>query len=173
MSPSFDLPDVDLFTTGAVGPPGQRVFYLQARAGARVVSLRLEKTQVGALAQYLGGLISDLDAPGPLPTELELVEPLVAEWVIGSLSAAYDEHVDRVVIVAEELVGEEDDESSGVALVPGNAQIAVTREQAAAFAMHAARIVESGRPPCPLCGNPLDPRGHACARLNGNRNPYP
>src|SRR2546423_444205 len=116
MSSSFDLPEVDLFTAGAVGEPGQRVFYLQARAGARVVSLRLEKTQVSALAQYLGELISDLDAPGPLPTELDLVEPIVAEWVVGSLRAAYDENVDRLIIVAEELVGDEDDESSGLAV---------------------------------------------------------
>ena len=99
---------------------------------------------------------------------------MVAEWVVGSLSATYDETVDRVLVVAEELVDTEDEgESAGIAVAPAVAHIAITREQAAAFAMHATRIVESGRPPCPLCGNPLDPRGHACARLNGHRNPYP
>ena len=38
-------------------------------------------------------------------------------------------------------------------------RIALTREQAAAFAIHATRLVEAGRPPCPLCGLPLDPVG--------------
>ena len=39
----------------------------------------------------------------------------------------------------------------------------------AAFAMHGASVVKAGRPPCPLCGQPLDPEGHVCARLNGHR----
>lgn len=171
MSESFELRDVDLFTGGAIGPPGQRVFFLQARRGEHVVSLRLEKTQVGALARYLGEVIAELDAPGTLPTDLDLVQPVVAEWVVGSLSAHYDESADRVHVMAEELIS--DDEAGDVAMAPASMHVTMTREQAAAFAMHATTIVESGRPPCPLCGNPLDPRGHACARLNGHRNPYP
>jgi uncharacterized repeat protein (TIGR03847 family) len=171
VSESYELFEVDGFTTGAVGEPGQRVFYLQARRGSDVVSLRLEKTQVGALARYLGALISDLDAPGPLPTDLDLVEPVVAEWVAGSLSATYDEAADRVHVIAEELI--DDDEAGDVAMAAASVHLTMTREQAAAFAMHATLVVESGRPPCPLCGNPLDPRGHACARLNGHRNPFP
>jgi uncharacterized repeat protein (TIGR03847 family) len=171
VSSSHELPDVDVFTAGAIGEPGQRVFYLQARARGQVLSLRLEKTQVSALARYLGSLISDLDAPGTLPVELDLAEPVVAEWVVGSLGATYDEGADRVLVRAEELVDE--NESGDLAMAPASAEISMTREQAAAFAMHATLIVESGRPPCPLCGNPLDPRGHACTRLNGHRNPYP
>ncbi len=50
-------------------------------------------------------------------------------------------------------------------------RIALTREQAAAFAIHATRLVEAGRPPCPLCGFPLDPSGHDCPRTNGHRPP--
>ena len=56
-------------------PPG-------APAAAAVASLRLEKQQVAALAEYLGGLLADLPAPaGELPTDLSLIEPVVAEWV--------------------------------------------------------------------------------------------
>ena len=50
-------------------------------------------------------------------------------------------------------------------------RVALTREQAAAFAIHATRLVESGRPPCPLCALPLDPAGHDCPRTNGHRPP--
>jgi len=50
-------------------------------------------------------------------------------------------------------------------------RVALSREQAAAFAIHATRLVEAGRPPCPLCALPLDPAGHDCPRTNGHRPP--
>jgi len=75
---SFELGPVDVATTGTVGEPGQRVFYLQFRTPATVVSIRLEKQQVGALADYLSGLLADLPPPDALPdpATLALVEPV-------------------------------------------------------------------------------------------------
>ena len=162
MSSSFDLGDVDRLTVGTVGPPGQRIFYLQAGAGAQVVSLRLEKTQVAALVAYLAALLSDLPAPGDLPADMDLVEPVVAEWVVGALGVTYDETTDRILVLAEEMV-EEGDEGGA------SARVLATREQVAALAAHGAEVVASGRPPCQLCGQPLDPEGHVCVRLNGHR----
>jgi uncharacterized repeat protein (TIGR03847 family) len=161
VSSSFEIDEVDHLTTGAIGPPGQRVFYLQAGQGAQVVSLRLEKAQVAALVAYLAGMLADMPPPGALPTALDLVEPVVAEWVVASLGVTYDEDTDRVVIVAEELV-EEGEEAA-------HARISATREQVAALSMRGAEAVAAGRPPCPLCGQPLDPEGHTCPRLNGHR----
>jgi uncharacterized repeat protein (TIGR03847 family) len=161
MSSSFEISDVDHLTTGAIGPPGQRVFYLQARQGAQVVTLRLEKTQVAALVAYLAGMLSDMPPPGDLPPALDLIEPVVAEWVVASLGVSYDEDADRVIIVADELV-EEGEEAARV-------RISATREQVAALSMRGAEAVAAGRPPCPLCGQPLDPEGHTCPRLNGHR----
>ena len=162
MSSSFEIPEVDHLTTGAIGPPGQRIFYLQARHGEQVVSLRLEKAQVAALVAYLAGMLSDMPPPDEIPsTGMELIEPLVAEWVVGSLGVTYDEDADRVVILAEELV-EEGEEGARV-------RISATREQIAALSVRGAEAVAAGRPPCPLCGQPLDPEGHTCPRLNGHR----
>jgi len=171
MSTSFELDDVDHLTTGTIGPPGQRVFYLQAAQGDQLVSLRLEKTLVAALVRYLGALLADLPPAGPLPTELELREPVVAEWVVGGLGASYDEQADRVVLLAEEMVATEPvgDELIAEEHEGAVARFGATREQVAAFAMHGAGVVEAGRPPCPLCGQPLDAEGHVCARLNGHR----
>ena len=171
MSTSFELDDVDHLTTGTIGPPGQRVFYLQAAQGDQLVSLRLEKTLVAALVRYLGALLADLPPAGPLPTELELREPVVAEWVVGGLGASYDEQADRVVLLAEEMVATEPvgDELVAEEHEGAVARFGATREQVAAFAMHGAGVVEAGRPPCPLCGQPLDTEGHVCARLNGHR----
>lgn len=162
MSSSFDIPEVDHLTAGAVGPPGQRVFYLQARNGTHVISLRLEKAQVAALVAYLAGMMADMPPPGDIPSSgMDLIEPVVAEWVVGALGVTYDEDADRVLIVADELV-EEGDEGA-------RARISATREQVAALSVRGAEAVAAGRPPCPLCGQPLDPEGHMCARLNGHR----
>jgi uncharacterized repeat protein (TIGR03847 family) len=104
-SPSFDLGAVDAFTAGTVGAPGQRVFFLQARADGQVVTVKCEKQQVAALGQYLERLLQDLPAPGdgPLPTALELLDPVDAVWVAGQLAVAWEADADRFVVEVEEL----------------------------------------------------------------------
>lgn len=165
MSSSFDLRP-DRFTAGAVGPPGRRVFYLQAVADDQVVTLRLEKQQVAALAEYLAGILSDLPPPdAPTGAPAELVEPALEEWVVGSLGVAYEEAEDRVLLVAEELVIEEGDEP---ARRPAVARFHLTRTQVAAFVEQAAALVRAGRPRCRVCGRPMDPDGHVCPRGNGH-----
>ncbi|MBW3669726.1 MAG: DUF3090 family protein [Actinobacteria bacterium] len=163
MSSSFDFDAVERITVGTVGPPGQRAFFIQARQGIELVTLKVEKSQVAALVTYLGELLQDLPRPGHLPDDLELEEPVVAEWVIGTLGITYDDDIDRFLLVAEEIA--DDDEE------PGAARFIVTREQVAALAIRGTQLVEAGRPPCPLCGYPLDPKGHACPRTNGHRPP--
>jgi uncharacterized repeat protein (TIGR03847 family) len=166
MGTSFDLPEPDRFTAGAVGPPGQRVFYLQAAAEGHVVTLRLEKAQVAALAEYLASVLADLAIPDAtsLPAELELVEPVVAEWVVGQIGVVFDEDRDRMVVQAEELVEEEADDTDR-----GVARFALSRAQVAAVVGRAAELVAAGRPPCELCGRPKDPEGHMCIKTNGHR----
>ena len=163
----FDLPDVDRFTAGTVGPPGSRVFYLQAMAAGEVVTLRLEKQQVGALAQYLAELLHDLPSPADdeVPTDLELVEPVQERWIVGQLGVVFDESRDRMVVRADELVAEDEEDEA----TPGMARFALTRGQVQAFVVRAATLVSSGRPPCPLCGRPIDPEGHMCIKTNGHK----
>lgn len=162
---SFDIGDPIVFTAGAVGPPGRRVFYLQAQGDGHVVTLKCEKQQVGALADYLAGMLADLPTVEreAVPTLLELVEPLVAEWTVGTLAVAWDDAADRMVLVAEELVSDEEVEVTGEV---ARARFRLTRAQVHAFVDRARELVAVGRPPCPLCGGPIDPEGHACPRLN-------
>jgi uncharacterized repeat protein (TIGR03847 family) len=175
MSTSFELPAVQRLTVGTVGPTGKRTFYLQARQDDQLVTLKLEKQQVGALAQLLAEMLDDLPAVGALPAddELQLEEPVLAEWPVGTLRIDYDRDSDQVVLVAEEVleVDEEGEESEPTATTGGIARFAATREQVAALAKRGAELVEAGRPPCPLCGYPLDPGGHSCPRTNGHRPP--
>ena len=47
-------------------------------------------------------------------------------------------------------------------------RVRITADAARSFVARAERIVGAGRPPCPLCGAPLDPQGHICPRRNGH-----
>jgi uncharacterized repeat protein (TIGR03847 family) len=64
----------------------------------------------------------------------------------------------------EEDEDEDDDDLEG----PDVLRVRVSAAAARAFVERAARVVASGRPPCPLCGQPLDPQGHICPRRNGH-----
>ncbi len=182
MSSSFDLAFVDRITVGTVGVPGARTFFLQAREDSLLVSLKMEKGQVAALAQRLGDLLHENPASSaiPEPADLDLEEPTLAEFVVGALGLSFSTDDDRVVIMCEELVpardpededdldDDDDDEAGPRGAV---ARFGLTRGQAAALAMRGATLVATGRAACPLCGYPLDPRGHVCPKTNGHRPP--
>jgi uncharacterized repeat protein (TIGR03847 family) len=196
VSRSFELPEVDWATVGTVGPPGQRTFYLQARQDDQMVTLKLEKQQVAAIAQFLGEILSDLPVPDPLPRDelMGLAEPVLAEWAVGGLQLAYDSAADRIVMLAEEIGEEAGDEEGGDdtaeaeeiggeqfrpgqpaddASERGVGRLSLTRTQAAAIARRGWDLVNAGRPACVLCGHPIDPEGHSCPRTNGHRPPAP
>lgn len=163
MSASFEFAAPDHFTAGAVGPPGQRVFYLQSRQKGKLVTLKSEKEQVRALAQYLAGLLEKLPAVGErIPRDLSLIEPVDAAWIVASIAVGYDESRDRILVVANEL--QEEEESAD----PASARLLITRAQAAAFVKQADVLMKAGRQICPWCSQPKDPGGHICARSNGH-----
>jgi uncharacterized repeat protein (TIGR03847 family) len=179
---AFDLDAPDHFTTGAVGPPGQRVFYLQARQRRRVVTLKAEKEQMRALAEYLADLLAKLPESGEtVPPDVELLEPIEAAWTIGSIGLGWDEERERVIIVVHEAVegedeGQEEAEAAETAATEraastedgATARFAVTRAQAAAFVARTEKLMKAGRPICPMCSQPKDPAGHVCPRSNGH-----
>lgn len=163
MSEGYDLSAPDRITVGTVGPVGERLFLLQCRQGPVVLTLKIEKQQVATVADYLARIVRGEQRPGHLPEDLDLEEPFEPAWAVGTIGVSYDEADDRVILVIEELLPEE--ETGAIA------RLSLSREQAAAFAIRATGLVESGRPPCPLCGSPLDPSGHECPRTNGHRPP--
>lgn len=162
MSDSFELEAPETFTVGAVGRPGERVFYLQARQGRTLVTLKVEKGQVSALAEYLAGLLDKLPAPGGAPPgDPDLHEPLEPTWVVGSLGVGYDEGDQRILVVAEEQTEDEAGPEHATA------RFRITPAQATAFVERTRELVRAGRPLCPVCGRPRDPDGHVCPRTNG------
>ena len=158
MSESFYFNTVDRITVGTLGPKGRRAFYLQCWADNILVSLKCEKQQAAALGEYLNRMLTDLpkaDAGEP-PQDLDLREPVIEAWTIGTLGIAYDRADDRVILVAEEVSTEDDDKSA-------EARFSLTRAQVIALVARARAVVAAGRPPCPYCKSPLEPaRGGWC-----------
>ena len=175
----FDPPD--RFLAGALGAPEQRTFFLQASRGREVVSVALEKVQVAALAERLAALLAELQRRGlDVPVEAgvpprdpaPLHEPVVELFRAGTLTLAWDGAGHRIVIEAREATeGDEADEadeiSDDASEGPDLVRVRITLSDALAFAEGAAQVVAAGRPPCPLCGLPLNPEGHICPRRNG------
>lgn len=185
----FDPPD--RFIAGTVGVPGQRSFFLQARAGARVTSVALEKQQVQILGERIDELLDELmggggvaaDIPAVTPTDDvdtgPLDQPIVEEFRAGTITLSWDGTDERVVIevfpVVEVVLPLETDEEDLVDLPIDDPEpeelflVRLTPAQARIFATRAGSVVQAGRPSCQFCGGPVDVGGHLCPRANGFR----
>ncbi len=168
--------DPERFVTGTVGPPGQRVFFLQAHDGSRTTSAALEKEQVRVLAERLDAMLDMLTrrgvgrpavpvVPNPEDRDTEpLQTPVEEDFRVAVLRISWDGDAERVVIEAASEPAEDDDELSGEVLA-----VRVTGSAARAFVDRAESVVAAGRPACPFCTLPIDPEGHICPRQNGHR----
>jgi uncharacterized repeat protein (TIGR03847 family) len=187
----FDPPE--RFVPGTVGEPGQRTFFLQARAGSQVTSVSLEKQQVQILgervAELLDELISTDESTGTIPamTPVAMIDnepldqPIEEEFRAGTITLSWDVTDERVVIevfpvveVEVELpVEAEEQELIDLPIEePEPEEVLLVRMPAAMARLFAARaqsVVAAGRAPCPFCGGPMDPEGHLCPRANGYR----
>lgn len=165
MSESHHFEGPVRFTVGASGEPGQRLFFLQAQGEAGQVSVKCEKQQAGALAEYLEGILADLPVDEPAHAAHTNVEaPGEMAWTAGVMAVAYDDTADRIVVMVEELLSDEEAEARIDG--PATLRVSLTRGHVAAFISRVRELLAGGRPPCRLCGRPLDPAGHACPRLN-------
>lgn len=173
----YDLNPVTHITADAVGEPGQRTFYIQARQGSRLVTLLCEKQQVAALALGIEQLLEQIAQKDAslvgrsdevLDIDMSLDEPLDPAFRVGQMGLGYDEDRNLLVLVAQELLPEGEDPSTA-----SSARFWGTPVQMRTMARHAAQVVAAGRPICPLCGAPIDPEGHFCPRRNGHQIPIP
>lgn len=167
----MDLNPVSRITIDAVGPPGQRVFLLQASQQETTLTLKLEKEQAKALASSVLELLDSLDEKYPRPyskieeplsADLMLQEPMEPLFVVGQIGLGYDQEQDLIVLVIQEFQPEDALEQ------PNTVRFWATRPQMKALSDHALEVAERGRPICPLCGEPIDPDGHFCPRSNGH-----
>ena len=190
----YDSPD--RFVAGTVGQPGERTFFLQAREGNRITSVVVEKQQVSVLAEHLdrvldevlrrSGATADVPPAHDNPTDTDPLDaPITEEFRVGTMTIAWDAEINKIVI---ELFSNVDDDDAGedaelsaaaAAALEGNDEVdadevfvvKISASYARDFVARAQALVAAGRPPCPFCLQPLDPRGHVCPRANGHRRP--
>lgn len=180
MGTQYDFEEVDTFTVGAIGQPGQRTFVLQARRGRERVTIKCEKQQAAAIAEYLRTVLNDLPPAEdrPLPASLELAAPIETAFVLGPIGLGYERETDRVLVQLDEFIPidddedeDEDDDEFDEALAEALAdrsrvRVHLTRGQVIAFCEQADAVVSAGRPPCVWCDLPINPGGHLCPRMN-------
>ena len=172
----MDLGPVDHITADAVGEPGDRTFYIQARAGKEVVTVIVEKQQVQLLAASVMELLEDAPTTEPMADEttMALQEPLDPRWRAGRLSIGFDEDRDLFLLEVEEFqpdledVDIEDPRPAVPGTEPESIRIWASPAQMLALSRHGAAVAARGRPTCQFCGNPIDAEGHACPAMNGH-----
>ena len=170
MARHIELNPVSFLTIGTIGEPGERTFYLQGSGGNETISLTIEKEQAATLAANFESLLKELAEKHPTtPSEQEdtvwrdmrLKEPVQALFRVGNMGLGYNEETDQVVLVAYELVDEDDD--------PSIVSFWATRMQVQSLIQHTLDVVKAGRPICGNCGLPMDADGHFCPNRNGHK----
>ena len=173
MARTIDLNPVSRITANALGEPGNRTFYIQARKGATLVTLLCEKEQVRALGVALEQTLDELKQKHPKGAnymrqvmDMSLEEPVSPDFRVGTLGLGYDEPEDMIVLVAREMQPDESETEDALTV-----RFFCTRAQVDTFSKHAQEVVSKGRPICALCGKPMDFEGNVigfCPRRNGH-----
>jgi len=168
-----DLRPVSHITTDAIGQPGKRVFYIQGWQGERTVTLIVEKLQIQSLAVGYEQFLAELAEKFPdLPeasaeydeTRMHINPPVDPLFRTGELGLGYDNENDLVVLIARELISEEQEETDADVV-----RFWCTRTQLRAMCRWGIEVASRGRPMCPQCGQPMDPEGHFCPKKNGHK----
>ena len=176
----YEYNPVERFVCGTVGEPGDRSFFIQARAGTRMTSVGLEKIQAAALGERVGAMLKEIKRANPMiayeksePDSDPLEQPIFEEFRVGVIGLSFITDTEMVLVelqcVTEAQSEEEElaaDEEEGA---PDLLRVSLSLAQADAFARRTAMDVSAGRLPCPFCGIPIDINGHLCPRANGYR----
>lgn len=181
--PEIEFDPVDTIVAGAVGVPGRRTFFIQASKDGQLLSVLVEKEQVAILVERVAQLLEQMAEQlpeGGVGPALSAGHPSVAGiegdpvplFRAVAIGIGFDPTRHMVLIELHERPVSEDDEQEAPAAEAEPegylARLYATPAQARVMAEHGSAAVTSGRPPCPLCGNPLDPEGHVCPKLNGH-----
>ena len=118
----IELEDIDSLGTGAVGEPGQRAFYIQARTENTQLTVLVEKQQVEMLATEAVAFLDHIADEYPeLPIDVpvaqtQLREPTVPLFRARLIGLGFDPERQMVLIELRERSSE--DEEEGEALAP-------------------------------------------------------
>ncbi len=170
MSDVLELDPVDRLAAGALGEPGQREFFVQARRGDAQITVLLEKQQVAIMAAEALTFLDRIDNDeGTITTtdgiDASIQEPAVASFRARAVGMGYDPTRQRLLIELREFAV--DDEEPDDEDVEGwVVRIYASKQQLRAACIAGLEAVEAGRPLCEWCEMPMDPNGHICPKWN-------
>ena len=168
----IDLKPVNRLTTDAIGPPGQRVFYIQGSMDTQTISLIIEKFQLQTLTIGVEQFLAEIRQRYPLlkegaagyeEDEMHISPPVEPLFRVSELGLSYDVESDLVGLIAREVPSSDEEEKGTIV------RYWCTRDQIRALAHWGIELVNRGRPLCEQCGQPIDPEGHFCPRKNGHK----
>ena len=116
MPDPIEFHSVDALGAGAVGQPGQRAFYLQARSEAAQLTVLLEKEQVALLAAEAVAFLDRIaeeypEDPIALPAVVaDLREPTVPLFRARLIGLGFDPERELVLIELRERADDDEDE---------------------------------------------------------------
>ncbi len=159
------------------GEPGQRTFRLDVHSGSAFCSIWMEKEQLLQLGVYLQEAVGRLsqeerDKESDLREESWSGGELTVDFKAGQMLLSRDQESNAFYLQAyeretdEQVEGERPQDDG-----PGETESVgfwITTAQAGVLAEEALKICAAGRPTCFLCGQPINPEGHACPRANGH-----
>lgn len=175
MGDIVELDPVDTLGAGALGEPGQRAFYIQAAKSGDRITVLVEKEQVALLATeavaFLERIAEDFpeesdEALPELCRAAAVTEPAVPLFRARLIGLGFEPERELVLLELRERAAEDDDDAEDLDDEGFVARLYATRAQVRAMAARAVEAVAAGRPPCPLCDQPMDPQGHRCPRWN-------
>lgn len=169
----MDVDPVDHITAGAIGKPGQRIFYIQGWQGERTITVLVEKIQLQSLSVGMEKFLADIarenpDLPEASPDfnedHMRIIPPVEPLIRVGEIGLGYDKEHDRIVLILRELLNEGEDAETASVI-----RFRCTRTQLRAMARWSAEVTQRGRPVCPQCSQPMEPEGHFCPKKNGHK----
>ena len=120
----IELETVDSLGAGAVGDPGEREFFLQARTESAQLTVLVEKEQVALLATeavaFLDRIAEDYpegpsDVPAPVVPQAGLREPTVPLFRARLIGLGFDPEREMVLIELREQSSEDEEEGEALA----------------------------------------------------------
>lgn len=166
----IELNPVNRVTADAIGPPGKRVFYLQANTDVETVTMIAEKFQVQSLSVGVEQFLSEIAERFPDLSQassefdesyMKISPPVDPVFRLADIGLGYNAEEDMVILVVHEALPEDSDEE------PGIVRLWCTRSQLRALGHWGVEVANQGRPICPQCGQPEEPEGHFCVKKNG------
>ena len=149
-NPIIELDPVTHITAGAVGQPGHRTFFIQAERRGERIDLICEKEQVQALTDAIDEMVQNLEQEFGLTRHADLAvddaamaikEPLDPLFRVGAMGLGYDANRDRILLVAQEALGEDEERD------PREARFFATRAQMEVLCRYAREVIGHGRSP--------------------------